>query len=76
MIQFLSWLPVNPPRPPANPPIIEVTKINNSEFGKEKMVATRSVSIEPVLKSVIIAVMNHSKPTPRNPLKKEDGPLE
>ena len=44
-------------------------------LGSENIAATRSVRIESVLISVIVAMTNHRIAIPKNPDKKDDGPL-
>lgn len=75
MIQLLSVLPVNAPNPPAIPPTIAVTIINDMLLGRENISATRVVSIEFVWISVMVAIKNHKMAIPRNPATNDDTPF-
>ena len=72
MIQLLSVLPVNAPNPPARPPTTAVTIINDMLLGREKISATRTVNMEFVCISVIVAMRNHKMKIPKNPATNED----
>ena len=75
MIQLLSELPVKAPNPPAIPPTIAVTIINDMLLGRENISATRIVSIEFVWISVMVAIKNHKMEIPRNPATNDDAPF-
>lgn len=73
--QLLSVLPVRAPKPPTNPPMMAVIKINRELLGSENIAATRSVSIDAVCISIIDAMTNQSRAIPKKPARNEDGPL-